>query len=177
MDDAALFDRMHSSLLASGRLITAGASDSRLIERDGLTAAFVPSAPERSVFNSVIYRSPAELTGRARRAGRRVRATPECEPGRSGFRSETRRWRRCSNARATASTPIRPRWCSSSTASKGRLSPDVEIDVDPDIADIARMNDVAYSYDGDFARVLGDLPREAANRYVAVLDGQPAAGC
>ena len=62
MDDAELFDRMHASLFASGRLIAAGSRNSSLIEREGLAAGVVPSAPGRSVFNSVIYRSPRNLT-------------------------------------------------------------------------------------------------------------------
>ena len=38
------------------------------------------------------------------------------------------------------------------------------------------MNDVAYGYGGDFVRALGELPKEAANLYAALVDGRPAAG-
>lgn len=38
-----------------------GAPDSLLIPRDGLLAAVVPAAPQRSVFNSVYYDDPAAL--------------------------------------------------------------------------------------------------------------------
>jgi GNAT superfamily N-acetyltransferase len=39
-----------------------GAPDSTLIRRDGLIASVVPAAPQRSLFNSVVYDDPAALT-------------------------------------------------------------------------------------------------------------------
>jgi len=38
-----------------------GAPDSALVRRDGLLAAVVPAAPQRSIFNSVFYDDPAAL--------------------------------------------------------------------------------------------------------------------
>src|SRR6185436_18261442 len=37
------------------------ASDSLLVRREGLLAAIVPAAPQRSIFNSIYYDDPAAL--------------------------------------------------------------------------------------------------------------------
>ena len=55
MDDASLLRTMYGSLHATARLMGKGAPDNRVLERDGVTALIVPSAPERSVVNSVVH--------------------------------------------------------------------------------------------------------------------------
>jgi GNAT superfamily N-acetyltransferase len=175
MDDADLFDRMHASLLASGRLITAGASDSHLIERDGLTAGIVPSTPNRSVFNSVIYRSPSDITGALDELAWAydeggVRAWTVWVPERDReVAALLGRQGHSLDADPAAMVLELERF-------DGEVSPEVEIDLDPDVSDIARINDEAYGYGGDFVRALGELPKGAANLYTALLDGAPAAG-
>jgi ribosomal protein S18 acetylase RimI-like enzyme len=64
MDDATLYERMLDSMEVWFRLVA-----ERTVERDGVLAAACPSIPERSVFNSVIYRAPAAL----------IEAVPELE--------------------------------------------------------------------------------------------------
>jgi hypothetical protein len=55
MSETSLLDVMFRSLRASARLIGAGAEANRVLELDGVTAAIVPSTPDRSVLNSVVY--------------------------------------------------------------------------------------------------------------------------
>jgi GNAT superfamily N-acetyltransferase len=50
-----LLDIMFRPLRATARLIGAGAEANRVLELDGVTAAIVPSTPDRSVVNSVVY--------------------------------------------------------------------------------------------------------------------------
>ena len=61
MDDASLLSSMFDSLRASLRLGAKGATDTYVIELDGVTASVVPAAPDRSVVNSVVYDSPPKL--------------------------------------------------------------------------------------------------------------------
>ena len=53
--------RMLRSMETAWRALGAGSEDARMIERDGVLAAVVPAVPERSVFNSVLYRTPENL--------------------------------------------------------------------------------------------------------------------
>jgi GNAT superfamily N-acetyltransferase len=57
-----------------------------------------------------------------------------------------------------------------------QVAGDVDFAPEPRIADIAHLNDLAYGYEGDFVRALGQLPEDVAHRYVATLDSRPAAG-
>jgi ribosomal protein S18 acetylase RimI-like enzyme len=61
MEDGALYDRMLGSMEAFFGLVGEGARAGRTIRRDGVLAAVCPVMPHRSVFNSVVYRSPAAL--------------------------------------------------------------------------------------------------------------------
>jgi GNAT superfamily N-acetyltransferase len=175
VDDAELFDRMLASLLASSRLVTGGSPSSRLIEREGLVAGVVPSTPNRSVFNSVLYTSPQTLTG-------------ELDELAGIYEQEgVRAW--------TVWVPERDRDVVALLEREGhsldadpaamvlelvhfdrQVAGEVEFAPAPQMADIAQLNDLAYGFDGDFVRALGQLPEDAAYRYVATLDGRPAAG-
>lgn len=59
LDDKELRRRAIDGLRVEVEAFGSGAPDSRLIERDGLLAAVVPSTPQRSIFNSVFYADPA----------------------------------------------------------------------------------------------------------------------
>ncbi len=61
MDDGALYERMLEGMEAFFGLVGEGAPAGRTIRRDGVLAAVCPVMPYRSVFNSVVYRSPAAL--------------------------------------------------------------------------------------------------------------------
>jgi GNAT superfamily N-acetyltransferase len=175
VQDTELYERMQAGLLGFGRLLTAGAADSRLVERDGLVASIVPATPDRSIFNSVIYRSPGdlidaldELAGTYEDEG--VRAWTVWVPERDRQVAELlERQGHTLDADPVAMALELAQF-------GGRVSSDVAIDLDPAVTDIARLNDVAYGYDGDFVRALDDLPKSATHRYTAVEDGHSAAG-
>jgi GNAT superfamily N-acetyltransferase len=61
LDEQELRRRAVSSVHLEVEAFGSAAPGSRLIRHEGLTAALVPAAPERSVFNSVQYESPAAL--------------------------------------------------------------------------------------------------------------------
>ena len=51
---------------------------------------------------------------------------------------------------------------------------DFELDRDPPAADVGRINDVAYGFDGDFIRAFAQRPGEL-NLYAARVDGEAVA--
>jgi hypothetical protein len=55
MDDSVLFDRQYASLREFCRLLGQASPEARVVEREGVLAAIVPAAPDRSVVNSVVY--------------------------------------------------------------------------------------------------------------------------
>jgi GNAT superfamily N-acetyltransferase len=174
MDDAALFARMHASLRAFYGVVAAGASDSHLVEREGLTAAVVPATPDRSVCNGVVYDRPRalasaieELEHAYRRAG--VRAWTVWVPphDRESAALLEERGHRLDAAPTAMAFEL--------AGFDGALNGGCEIDPVPDVADIGRLN-VAYGYDGDFERALADLEPGTAQLYVA-RDGSRACAC
>jgi GNAT superfamily N-acetyltransferase len=173
MDDAELFARQHRSLRAFYRVIAAGLPDSRLIDEPDLTAAVVPVAPHRSIFNAVVYESGnalermlGKLTGTYDEAG--VHAwmvwTPAADRETVALlQAAGHRLDANPAAMALVLRDFEP----------GKLT-ELELDQPGSIDDVARLNDAAYGYDGDFARALAQLPPEAAYLYVARLGGAAA---
>ena len=165
---------MHAGLHAFYRLVATGARDSSLFERDGVTAAVVPSAAERSVANGVAYDSPAslaamldELAGLYDAAG--VRAwtvwVPHEDRETAGLLAR--------NGHVLDADPAA--MVMELERFQRSPSPDVEIDDEADPADVARINDAAYGHDGDFARAFSDFRMPGMNSYAAILDGEPQA--
>jgi GNAT superfamily N-acetyltransferase len=60
-DPAAWLERNLDGIEGWFRLIAASSESAELIERDGLTALINPACPERSLFNSVVARSPGAI--------------------------------------------------------------------------------------------------------------------
>ena len=56
-----MWEALHASMRHWYRLVGAGSDGARTVERDGVIAALVPAAPERSVINAVVYESPEAL--------------------------------------------------------------------------------------------------------------------
>jgi GNAT superfamily N-acetyltransferase len=161
------------------RLIGSGSEGARTFERDGVVAAIVPAALERSVVNAVAYEHPDALAAAydeiaaaygaigakwtvwvhngdtqtaalLERSGHVLDAAPEAM------------------ALDLAATPPQrpsdqalPDWTAA-----GRL------------ADVGAINDRAYTHGGDwFSRSLTDLPPGEVHVYVARQDGEPVACC
>ena len=58
-----MIGRAYGALSHWWRLVAEGSPGGRALERDGVLAAVVPAAPERSVVNSVVYESSDGLVG------------------------------------------------------------------------------------------------------------------
>jgi N-acetylglutamate synthase-like GNAT family acetyltransferase len=173
-----VWDSLHRSMLHWYRLIGAGSDGARTIERDGLVAALVPAAAQRSVVNAVVYEHPEALAAAydelaaaydeigakwtvwvhdgdrqtaalLERAGHVLDASPEAMAVDLG-----------------AAPPRRPaRRALEDWTAEGELS------------DVGAINDRAYGHGGDwFSRALTRLPSGALNIYVARRDGE-AVGC
>lgn len=63
VDRAEALELQRGGLTAFVRLFAAGVESSSLFERDGVTASVVPTVPDRSVINSVVYRDAGSLGG------------------------------------------------------------------------------------------------------------------
>lgn len=61
MDHLIALSRMHANLKSFFEFIGGAAPGSSVVARDGIVASVVPATPDRSVFNSVAYDSPAAL--------------------------------------------------------------------------------------------------------------------
>ncbi len=174
MEDGVLFARLYAGLHEFYRLIATGAESSRLLQREGVTAAVVPAASERSVANGVVYDSAerlaaslGELDAVYEQAG--VRAWTVWVP--QDDREAAELLQRCGHvldADPAAMVLELERF-------ERSPSPGVEIDPNADAADVARLNDAVYGYDGDFARSLGRMQMEGVHSYAAIVDGEPVA--
>lgn len=152
-----------------------GAADSKLIRRDGLIAAVVPAAPQRSLFNSVYYDDPAALTAE-------IEALAETYDSHG-----VRAW--------TVWVPDEDRESARLLAARGHVldaapramamelsalvaEPPAPTGVIPgpiDNATCATLNDLAYGYGLDAFRAA--LAGESALRWHGAFDGEEAVGC
>ena len=147
-------------------------SDGHVLELEGVTAAVVPSCPDRSVVNCVVY-SDAGALGAAldalaaeyQRAG--VRAWTVWVPEHDGEAAELLE-------RAGHVLDARPAAMVRELGDFQVPRPlDLEL-VEPDMVEAARINDVAYGFPGDFERAFHAVPPEPAHLYLATADGVPA---
>lgn len=147
-------------------------SDGHVVERDGVVAAIVPSCPERSVVNCVVYSDANALGGALdelgseyERAG--VRAWTVWVPEHDREAAEVlERAGHILDARPAAMVR---------DLSDFEVSPPFDLDLfEPDMAEAARLNDAAYGFPGDFERAFHERPPEPAHLYLARADGAPA---
>lgn len=145
-------------------------------ERGGVTAAVIPAAPERSVFNSVFYEQGEELLEcldeLARVYGEAgVNAwtvwVPEAEAETAaGLRAAGHRLDASPRAMAMRIEELR----------EPPASEEIEIEERLDLAELARLNEIAYGYPpGDFA-ALANSVLPGLHLYFARLDGEAVAG-
>jgi GNAT superfamily N-acetyltransferase len=64
MDRERAIERHREALMSFARLVGAGGEGSTVVERDGVVASVAPAVPDRSIVNSVAYRTAAALAGR-----------------------------------------------------------------------------------------------------------------
>lgn len=152
--------------------LLAEGSGGSLWEREGVSAAVVPVAPERSVFNSVFYEDTDAL----------VAALPELARVYEG--AGVNAWtvwvpeedERAAQALADAGhvDDGAPRYMAMPLADLGdREEADFEIAERDDYEELARINEVAYGYaPGEYSAV-ARAPMPGARIYFGELDGEP----
>jgi GNAT superfamily N-acetyltransferase len=171
MDDRELFERQYASLRQFCRLMGGASPGAHVVERDGVTAAVVPAAPDRSVVNSVAYARADELE----------RALPELAAAyeAAGVRAWTV-WAPRTDASAARALERGGHVLDAEPAAMAMelsdlVAPrpdDVDLDPDADLATIARLNDRSYTFGGDhFQRALQSAPD--LHCYVARVAGRP----
>jgi ribosomal protein S18 acetylase RimI-like enzyme len=169
-----LLEVMFRSLRASARLIGKGAEGNRVLELEGVTAAIVPAAPDRSVVNSVVYDSADVL---ANALGTLADTYEE-----AGVRAWTV-WTRDGDERAVRTLESAGHRLDASPQAMGMAlselrdppgaEPEWSSDWDLDAAGL--INDRAYGDpEGLWSSALGELPKGIAHLYLVRLDGKPA---
>jgi GNAT superfamily N-acetyltransferase len=174
-----MWDRLHSSMRHWYRLVGNGSGGARTIERDGVVAALVPAAPERSVVNAVVYERPEALAA----AYDEVAAAYE-EVGakwtvwvHNGDR-ETARLLEGAGHVLDAAPEAMALDLSESRAERPPEDALSEWTPSGALADVGAINDRAYSFGGEsFSRALTRFPDGSAHVYVARLGAEPVACC
>jgi GNAT superfamily N-acetyltransferase len=147
-------------------------SDGHVFEGEGVAAAVVPSCPERSVVNCVVY-SDADALGSTL-----DELADEYE--RAGVRAWTV-WVPDYDVAAADLLEQAGHVLDAKPAAMVRELADFEAQVpmeldllEPDMREVARLNDAAYGFAGDFERAFHSVPPEPAHVYLARADGVPA---
>jgi N-acetylglutamate synthase-like GNAT family acetyltransferase len=173
-----MWDALHASMLHWYRLIGAGSAGARTLERDGLVAALVPAALQRSVVNAVVYEHPAALAA----------AYDEVAAAYDEIGAKWTVWVHNGDSETAALLKSRGHVLDASpeamaadlAATPPQRPPEGTLDAwtaEGDMADVGSINDRAYDHGGDwFSRALTDLPADAVRVYVARRDGE-AVGC
>ena len=177
MDDAELAQRQLASQRAGMAALADGSPGGFVLELDGgVTACVSPARPERSVVNSVLYEDPAALVaaipalGAAYEDAGVLAWTVWVRPGDDGVAAALRD--------AGHRLDATPRLMAAPLGDMD-LDPRADLDLDPEpsLADVAHLNDAAYSLpvDGSFDAVLRDPPAPGWHLHVARDDGLPVA--
>jgi ribosomal protein S18 acetylase RimI-like enzyme len=174
MEDAELRRRLWEGFAALQALLGGSARQGEILEREGLTASIVPSAPDSPALNAAVAVDPAqapcaleELRVRYGNAG--VRRWAIWIDG--GAHQVTEQLRRAGMAIASSSPGM--------GATIDELDLDLD-DADPepnaDLKTVGRVNDMAYgNVDARLERTLTTLKEGDLRGYRADLNGAPAA--
>lgn len=164
-------DLARANMPLSWRLIAEGSGGS-VWEQGDVLAAIVPSAPDRSIFNSVFYDDPEhllasleEIAGAYAREG--VRAwtvwTPQGDPvAAEGLE------------RAGHAFDGEPRYMGMALSDlrEPEGEPDFEISERPDYVELARINEIAYGYPPGEYEAVARAPMPGGRFYFAALQGE-----
>lgn len=172
-------DGLHASMAHWYRLIGSGSDGARALELDGVVAAVVPVALQRSVVNAVVYQHPDALA-----AAYDEVAAAYAEIG--------AKWTVWVHQGDTATAALLERNGHVLDGSPEAMAADLDqapprrpaVDAlgdwtsAGDLADVGAINDRAYDYGGDwFSRSLAGLPDGEVNVYVVRQDGKPIGCC
>jgi GNAT superfamily N-acetyltransferase len=171
-----MWEVLHASMLHWYRLIGAGSPGARTLERDGLVAALVPVALDRSVVNAVVYERPAALAA----------AYDEIATAYDEIGAKWTVWVHEGDAETVAllegaghvldAAPVAMALDLAERAPQRPELPDWT--ASGSLADVGAVNDRAYPVGGDwFSRSLADLPAGQLHVYVASRAGEPVGCC
>lgn len=172
-----MWDALHASMRRWYRLVGGGSEGARTVERDGVIAALVPAAPERSVINAVVYEHPDALAA----------AYDEIAAGYAEIGANWTVWLHAGDAQAAALLEQKGHVLDGSPAAMAvdlaAHPPQRPADDEPrtwtangPLADVGAINDRAYPWGGDsFSRALTRLPDGQVHLYVSHADGEPVA--
>jgi GNAT superfamily N-acetyltransferase len=149
-------------------MVAGSSPGARLLELDGVIATIVSATPERSVVNSVVYDS-----GEALERALEPLATTYDEAG-------IRAWTVWVPDHDVAAQQLLRRAGHVLDAAPAAMAIDlgefdrspgagIDLDRDPAPADVGRINDLAYGFDGDFTRAFARRPHDL-NLYAARID-------
>jgi GNAT superfamily N-acetyltransferase len=172
-----VWDRLLGGMRQWFRLVGNGSPGARVIERDGVAAAVVPAATERSVVNSVLYESADGLAA----------AYDEVAAAYAEIGAVWTVWVPSHDGRAQA---VLERAGHVLDAAPAVMAVDLSAGIgrppagaledwtaDGDVAEIGPLNDRAYTFGTDsFTRAFAALPADELTTYVARLNGR-IAGC
>lgn len=167
-----MWEPLYASVHHWYRLVGQASEGATALERDGVVAAIVPAAPERSVMNAVSYERADALAAAYDEIGAAYdeigaqwtvwvhhgdRPAAELLAERGHVLDAEPE----GMARSLADPPTRPALDDWTDA--------------PDLADVGAINDRAYAFGTDsFSRAFARLPAGAVHLYVARADGRPA---
>jgi GNAT superfamily N-acetyltransferase len=172
-----MWDVLHASMRHWHRMAGSCSAGGGTLERDGVIAALIPAAAERSVLNAVVYEHPDalaaaydEVAGAYAEFG--ANWTVWVHEGDSQSAELLARKGHLLDASPVAMAidlaeraPHRP--------ADGELPPWT---ASGSIAEVGAINDRAYPWGGDsFSRALTHVPREEVHLYVAHENGEPIA--
>jgi GNAT superfamily N-acetyltransferase len=158
------------------RMVGRASPGARLIERDGVTAAVVPAARERSVVNSVLY---DDVAGLAAAYDEVAAAYDEIGAIWTVWVPSTDEGARAALHRVGHVLDAAPAVMAADLQGIERPPPGALEDwtADGDVRQIGPLNDRSYTFGTDsFARAFARLPADELTTYVARLDGR-AVGC
>jgi ribosomal protein S18 acetylase RimI-like enzyme len=171
MDEGTLRVRLWDGFARLQLLLGGHAGRGHTLERDGLVASIVPSAPESPTLNAAVAIDPEAAAQNLDALADRYR------------KAKVRRWGIWTDGGASlAAQALADRGMVMTTASPGMGAaldglPIEDADLETaDLATVGRVNDLAYgNYDGRLERTLTPLPNGVLKGYKVDLDGSPAA--
>jgi GNAT superfamily N-acetyltransferase len=171
-----MLDRLLGGMRQWLRLVGRASPGARVVERDGVTAAVVPAAPERAVVNSVVYDDAAGLAAAYDEV---TAAYAEIGATWTVWVPSTDEGARAALNRVGHVLDAAPAAMAVDLRDIERPPPSALEDwsAGGDVSQIGPINDRAYTFGTDsFTRALAGLPPDGLTPYVARLDGR-AVGC
>jgi GNAT superfamily N-acetyltransferase len=174
MDEGMLLVRLWDGFARLQALLGGHAGPGSVLERDGLVASVVPSAPDSPTLNAAVAivadRAPEHLEELQRRyAGAKVRRWGVWLDGSASLAAQA--LAQAGMVVTTASPGMGAALDELPRAHEGDAAPRPA-----DLTTVGRVNDLAYgNYDARLERTLAPLPNGILHGYRADLDGKPAA--